>query len=247
MTEDLDAEIAHWRAAGLHGRFFLRDDDATEPSPALERLLALVARFHAPLLLAVIPEPATPALAARLEVEPLIHPCQHGFAHRNHAAAGEKACEIGGARPIERVLDEILRGHGKLVRLFGDRLRQIFVPPWNRIDAAVAPHLPGLGFGVLSTFGPPRFSGINGLVEINCDLDIIDWKRGRVGIAHDRLCSKLVDALRMARGAQGAPVGILTHHLAHDETAWGFLERFCAWASMLDGWRFASIEELAAD
>lgn len=29
-------------------------------------------------------------------------------------------------------------------------------------------------------------------------------------------------------GAWDAPVGLLTHHLDHDEPAWGFLERFIA-------------------
>ena len=147
---------------------------------------------------------------------PAVTPCQHGFAHRNHAAPGERARELGGLRPDDEVLDELARGRAKLQALFGDRLSDILVPPWNRIDADLVPRLPGLGYSALSTFGPPEPDGMR---HLNSDLDIIDWRNGRVGRPIDDLARKLAAIVdRQDR------VGILTHHLAHNATAWTALE-----------------------
>ena len=40
---DLDAELDRWKAAGRAATLWWRDDDATRPTPALDRLLALQA------------------------------------------------------------------------------------------------------------------------------------------------------------------------------------------------------------
>ena len=52
-------------------------------------------------------------------------------------------------------------------------MTDILVPPWNRVGETVLPHLPGRGFGALSTFhpGPPPIPGLD---LLHCDLDIID-------------------------------------------------------------------------
>ena len=72
VFDDLEPELALWRRKGLIPRFWLRDDDATRPTPALDRLLGLVHAFDAPLLLAVIPADATEALARRIGGERLV-------------------------------------------------------------------------------------------------------------------------------------------------------------------------------
>ena len=51
-------ELRIWREQGLVLPIWWRDDDATEPTPALDRLLGLAASLGAPLHLAVVPEPA---------------------------------------------------------------------------------------------------------------------------------------------------------------------------------------------
>jgi hypothetical protein len=42
---EIDVELDAWRAAGLAPRFWLRDEDATEPCEALERLIALTRKY----------------------------------------------------------------------------------------------------------------------------------------------------------------------------------------------------------
>ena len=219
MTEawaEVQAELDRAFASGRSVQVWLRDDDCVTVTPALERLASLCSRFGLPILLAVIPERAEPHLAGWIAAHPAVTPCQHGFGHRNHAAPGERAREIGGRRPAEEVLDELARGRTTLRALFGDRLSDILVPPWNRIDADLVSRLPGLGYSALSTFGQPQADGMR---HLNSDLDIIDWRNGRVGRSTDDLARKLAAVVdRQDR------VGILTHHLAQDATAWAALE-----------------------
>ncbi len=212
----MEAELDRALEAGRTVQVWLRDDDCVAVTPDLERLASLCRRLDLPILLAVVPEPAEPDLAGWIAVHPAVTPCQHGFAHRNHAASGERARELGGPRPAEAVLDELARGRSTLQAFFGDRLSDILVPPWNRIDADLVPRLPGLGYSALSTFGPPEPDGMR---HLNSDLDIIDWRNGRVGRPLDDLARKLAAIVdRQDR------VGILTHHLAHDATAWATLD-----------------------
>lgn len=224
------AEIADstWNAAsealdraheiGRRIQVWLRDDDCVAVTPALDRLTALCTAAGMPILLAVIPEPAEPGLAGWVAAHPAVTPCQHGVAHRNHAAPGKRACELGGARPPDAVRDELVRGRAKLKALFGAHLSDILVPPWNRIDADIVSFLPGLGFSALSTFGPTP-EGDAGIRCLDSDLDIIDWRNGRIGRPLHDLSRKLAGLV----DRQNA-VGILTHHLAHDATAWAALE-----------------------
>jgi len=205
-------------AGGRAVRFWLRDDDCVAVTPALDRLTALCTTAGMPILLAVIPEPAEPGLADWVAAHPAVTPCQHGVAHRNHAAPGKRACELGGARPPDAVRDELVRGRAKLKALFGAHLSDILVPPWNRIDADIVSFLPGLGFSALSTFGPTP-EGDAGIRRLDSDLDIIDWRHGRVGRPLDDLSRKLAGLVVLQD-----VVGILTHHLAHDATAWAALE-----------------------
>ena len=77
MTVDwanLDAELAIWRAEGLHLPIWWRDDDAIAPTPALDRLAALAEDLSLPVHIAVIPKHAEPALAAYSKDRPLIRP-----------------------------------------------------------------------------------------------------------------------------------------------------------------------------
>lgn len=222
----LTRELDQWPAQGLAARLWLRDDDAVAPTPALERLIALASRWQAPVLLAVIPANATPALAERLAQEPLVDPCQHGWAHANHANPGEKKSEFGLQRPLEAALDNIARGQARMTALFGARALPVFVPPWNRIAPAVAAALPVLGFRALSSFGPPPPRPP--LIQLNCGLDLIDWRNGRGSLPAAALNARLTALLAEARAQGGAAVGVLAHHLTHDAAAWAYLDRLLA-------------------
>ncbi|MBA3449297.1 MAG: polysaccharide deacetylase [Pseudaminobacter sp.] len=221
IWQPLRDELAHWRDAGRTASFWLRDDDAVAPTAALDRLLEMSRQAAVPVALAVIPAHTGEVLAARLSVEFHIAVLVHGWAHENHAAQGEKKQELGSHRSSETVLAELARGLARLRRLHPGCALPVLVPPWNRIDPALIPGLAGIGFVALSVFGAPKPAPIR---VINSNVDIIDWHGTRGCRDHAELVAEIVAKLEQTRAGGGEPVGILTHHLVHDESAWRFLE-----------------------
>jgi len=229
----LDEEIARWRDAGRTACLWWRDDDAAQPSPALDRLLSLQRSTGAPLALAVVPAKAGAALAQRLAGGADLDVLQHGYAHFNHASSTEKKIELGLQRPAMLVLGELGTGWLALERLFkgdnatpsGPRLLPVLVPPWNRIAPQLVPALPDIGFTGISTFGKrPRAQPVRGLVQVNTHLDLIDWQASLGFIGSELAVQKLLASLTQSRIDSGEPVGVLSHHLAMDERAWDFLK-----------------------
>lgn len=235
------AELEPWRRAGRVADLWLRDDDAVEPTAALDRLLDLTAHHAIPALLAVIPAHAGEPLAARLAPEPGIAVAVHGWAHENHAPDGEKKQELGAHRPAGIVLAELARAKAVIDRLFAGQAALVLVPPWNRIDAALLPALAETGFAALSVFGRAKQATIP---IVNTHVDIVDWHGGRSGKDHRGMVRELAAELRWRRETGSRePLGVLTHHLVHDEIAWLFLQGLfeataghpaCRWASIRD-------------
>jgi len=238
-------EATRWQESGRTAQLWWRDDDAADSGPALDRLLALHRATRVPLALAVVPAHATPALADRLAAERDVDLLQHGYAHLNHAAPGEKKAELGLHRPAMVVLGELGTGWLALERLFGDRALSVMVPPWNRIAPALVPTLPEIGFSGLSTFGPRgRVRPVRGLLQVNTHADLIDWKNGGGFAGEAAVLGALVAALAHARTVTAEPVGLLSHHLAMDGGAWDFLRSVLEKASTLPGIRIRPAHEL---
>jgi hypothetical protein len=225
-TEDVWQPLAdaldRWDRAGRRAEFWLRDDDAIDPTEPLDRLLAITARFEVPVMLAVIPAFTDEPLAHRLAEAPHASVAVHGWSHQNHAPAGEKKQELGAHRPPEVMLGELSRGLFLLADLHQERALPVLVPPWNRIDAGLIAELPGLGFTALSVYGPAKPAPIK---MINTDVDLMDWHGSRGCRAHADLVRDIVVQLDDAFDGAGRSVGLLCHHLAHDEQAWTFLQR----------------------
>jgi hypothetical protein len=76
--DDLGAELDAWSAAGRTATLWWRDDDAAEPSAALDRLLGIVEAHGTPLTLAVIPAAAQDSLRRALAGRGGVTPVQHG-------------------------------------------------------------------------------------------------------------------------------------------------------------------------
>ena len=225
LTDELDA----WRAEGRTASLWWRDDDAAAPTPALDRLAGLAREHEVTVGLAVIPGLAESALAPWLESVPA-EVLQHGWAHRNHAAPGEKKSELGGRRAPDEVTAELTRGFRRLGEIAGDRLRPVLVPPWNRIDPALIPVLSRTGFRGFSTYGPR--SGAEpapGLRQANCHVDVVEWRGGRGFVGCGQALGLAIGhlAARRARSVDPAePTGLLTHHAVHEESTWTFVARF---------------------
>lgn len=225
----LDAELDRWQPG--QATFWWRDDDAISPGLALDRLLGLGPQ---PLALAVIPAEIKPSLPDRLAGLP-VDVLQHGYAHRNHEPPERKKAELGDARSAPVVLEELAEGWRRLSSRFGDRALPVLVPPWNRISDSLVRLLPGSGYRGLSTYEPRQAAIIasadslqSGVVQVNTHVDIIDWQSRRfrgLGIVIDRVLYHL-QARRAGHADAREPTGLLTHHLAMDDDAFGFTAAF---------------------
>ncbi|MDN3718703.1 hypothetical protein QW131_04380 [Roseibium salinum] len=160
FRDELSAHLDWFADRGRKVRFWWRDDDAVEPTAALDRMLAIANRHNVDVALAIIPKDATQALAERLGSEQHALVLQHGWQHRNFQRKdlGEKAAELGSRRDPDELMGQLADGKARLEALFGDRFIPAVVPPWNRIDPEIARRLPDIGLPGLSTFTWHNFS-----------------------------------------------------------------------------------------
>lgn len=217
----LRAELGLWRREGMPLPVWWRDDDAVADTPELSQLLRLSGELEVPVHVAVIPALVEDSLPSALETAvPLVH----GWQHISHSPQGVKKAEFG--QPRGGAVDELMQALAVMRAQFGKTLLPIFVPPWNRIDAALTDHLRGAGYAGLSTYGPRKAPlAAEGVAQINTHIDPIFW-RGHRGIADpETLITGIVETLRdrrMGRADGAEPLGLLTHHLVHTEGVWGF-------------------------
>ncbi len=201
-----------------------RDDDVVAPSPALDRLLGLSARFDVPVALAAIPLLATQALARRLADEPRVDIIVHGLAHRNHSPPGQLSSELGSGQPLLDRMAALYGAHDRrLKRLFGAKVVAMLAPPWNRIgeDLVRAPRRGGLSAGALDLQTPACPRRRRQACSRSTPISTRCSGAAMAACATRRRCSTILAALarerRPARPADARePIGLLTHHLEHD-------------------------------
>lgn len=223
-------ELACWADEARTVELWWRDDDAAGESTALRRLLELSEGDGIALGLAVIPQGVDPGMLSGLPSTVAI--LQHGCDHANRALAGVKKCEFPESQSTEVRLARLVDARASLARASGGRSLAVLVPPWNRLDDALARRLPVLGYAGISRFKARlRTQGIPALLEVNTHADLIDWRdrQGQRGFAgDDAVLGQITGHLRAKRtdsAVVNEPTGLLTHHRVHDAEAWNFLSR----------------------
>lgn len=228
---DLDQELAFWQASATVPSLWWRDDDAIAPSAGLDRLLALTAAHDIPMHLAVIPQGATRALAARLADESRVSVMQHGLAHINHEPVGNGASEMGNSRSAAQQRADLENGWALLQALDLQRLIPAFAAPWNRVGSQTPLILHQLGFRLVSTNLQRQVAQpVPGLLQVNVHADPIRWKTGAAFRGEAGFLSCVVDHLQQRRlglADPDEPTGVTTHHLQTSDEIWQFLDRFC--------------------
>ncbi len=219
-------ELDHWHCSGQLVKLWWRDDDADQPGDNLRHLLRLSSDYAVPLGLSVSPAlflPDLPEFVAQ-------HDCtilQHGYAHLNHAPAGQKKCELGNHRPANVITDELKMGAARMHETFSRQFIPVMVPPWNRIADKVVAQLNMLGFTGISTYTARHSASEQGLLRCNTHVDIINWRAGGAFVGTESALALLTHHLTMKRANRAdpdEPTGLLTHHQRHDQSMWQFLD-----------------------
>lgn len=226
----LEAELSEWHSLGRRPRFWWRDDDAVAWTLSLERLVSVTDKQS--LCLAVIPAEVEASLSTALATHHAVEVLMHGWSHTNHEPKGQKGSEFGINRSLTDIAKDCARGHARLTEVFGERYVPVFVPPWNRIAPGAAKTVCEAGLLGISAYQDRKPD--QPVHYLNTHADVLDWRvkkqTGKAGfIGTDTVVTSLRDAFRRRRlAASGTdseePVGLLTHHLQHDEATWDFLD-----------------------
>jgi hypothetical protein len=236
--EAAQRELDCWADAGLTAKLWVRDDDAIEVSDSLLRLHEFAANYDIRVGLAVIPGKLQLDLPEFLDHNiKQFYPMCHGWMHVDHSR-GNKPGEFGPDRPLSNMIGDAQAALG----LFGEHfstVKAIFVPPFNRVTGAMVKTLPKIGFFGVSLmpnflerkilqFGPRlAWSGLIKIPDfaefprVDVHLDLINWKT-KTAQETNTTVSQLVLHLRARRLGliANTPIGLLTHHLVHDERIW---------------------------
>jgi peptidoglycan/xylan/chitin deacetylase (PgdA/CDA1 family) len=257
-------ELGRWRARGLTARFWMRDDDACEVTPQLERLAALARRRDFKIGLAVIPSRLTDTLVRSLEADDASFlPMCHGWSHTNYGSV-EKPGEFGPDRPLAEAEADCRRAFERFAACFGAH-PAIFVPPFGCITKDVEATLGDVGFAALSN-GPTltlaRMARLHAKFEVlppnpfwalparplDVHVDPIDWRR-KTAHTPEHIAAELLGELRLRRKGyipSSNPIGLLTHHLVHDEAIWSVCDELLDVLQNEPAVAFADLEELFA-
>lgn len=209
-------ELDIWARERRNARFWWRDDDATDVSANLTRMVKVAKDNGVAIGLSVIPTKPTNRLRRFVDGNRNLDVLVHGFAHQSHALTGQAKREFGGSRTTNEMVDELKQAIELQRAAFGKRCLPVLVPPWNRIPPGIVKTLPKLGYGGLSTWKPrPKASPVPGLLQVNTHLDVINWRAGRTIKPDALVASLLLRKLRWRRANPARalePLGLLTHH-----------------------------------
>ena len=224
-----------FRRDGLDLPLWWRDDDATQPTKALDLLHETAVRLQVPVHVAVISGLAQPTLASMNASNGMLIPVVHGWKHINHAPPEEKRSEFG--TPRLAAAQEIQASFEAMQSIFGAHCLPLFVPPWNRLDPSHVAALRRSGYRGISVFPSRRVLGPTpGIIQVKTHIDPVDW-HGTYGLhSTDTIIQKAVFRLQARRRGiddPAEPLGLLTHHLVHTKEIWQFSENLMK--ELLDG------------
>jgi len=234
----LAAELQRWRRAGHSPLLWWRDDDAFEPSMQLRRLVEYANRAGVPLSLSVIPALLNPELCAWVNRYPFVSVLQHGTDHSD-AGGGDGPTQFDPADPPHSVAKRLANGWSALSG-FNRRL-PIYVPPWHALTPNVTAAATMVGRGLVSAWGAPAERD-----RVDVHVDLMRWRGSPRFAGNRRVLGALRRALRERRleGRWHDPIGLLTHHMVHDDAAWRFLASLLSFEPLKNSARWQSADVL---
>jgi hypothetical protein len=220
--KELLAELDRCAETGRRVTFWLRDDDAVAVTAELERLHALAGQWSIPLVLAVIPMPAEPELAR--SASPI-----------STASGWRRTASPTATTPRREKRNRNWRAppgrDGARRDQAGARAAGRIVSRQNRADAgaAVEPHrgTSSLTCRTSASAGSRPSARTRRPARCRTSSRSTASSTSSTGAPAPHIPTTAGGQAGRtgapARAPVSAPIGILSHHLAHDEAAWAFL------------------------
>jgi peptidoglycan/xylan/chitin deacetylase (PgdA/CDA1 family) len=223
-------------------RVFFRADDVAVPGVNFNRMMALFAKYGAPLSLAVVPAWLTPERWAYLKGFEKDNPSrwcwhQHGWRHANHEVTGKKQ-EFGETRSAADITQDLTRGKLRLEQIMTEAFYPVFTPPWNRCSARTLQALKELGYAGVSRSRGSRPLSTKGLPDYYVNVDLHTRKEKDPASGWHNLMTEFEQA-----GASGF-CGIMIHHQLMNTAAFEFLEVLLKVLTSHPGIRFFNFRDL---
>jgi hypothetical protein len=152
---------------------------------------------------------------------------------------GRRPAEFGPERPVSALVRDAYQAYQAFSNHFCE-VDVVFVPPFGRVSRTLVRALPDIGFsGISGAAGwlerklaqlsdwniriPTRsLLWRSGMPRLDVQIDPIDWRK-RTARDPAVISQALVRCLRARRNgllAPSLPIGLVTHHLDHDENIW---------------------------
>lgn len=137
-------------------RYFVRDDDIGELTPALRTFVEAFANRAIPVSYQIIPEQLTPECAEYLIAQEAAHPGliefgQHGLRHKMSLKGKQLKREFGPERSLAQQTQDIAEGQRLLSSLLGGRRDiALFTPPQHKFDRNTIQAVAAAGHTVFS-------------------------------------------------------------------------------------------------
>ncbi len=238
-------ELSLWQQNGQQCHFWWRDDDATQDTPALQKLIDLHQQTKIPVALSVIPKFAHVTLLQQIKNLPQISILQHGWQHRNYELPEQPFSEFGSSRDSEIIRQELRTGRNLLKAMFAKQFVTGFVAPWNNLAAK---HWPEFDQYDLVSFHdgaanqmPSKFK------QLNVHIDILRWRKYPKFRGTTRTIKAILKQLKQRRTDQqfDKPIGIMSHHLVMDNASWQFLTKLLNFLRQESVVQFLDIQSLS--
>lgn len=227
--EDYLMDFSSFFLEDIKGIVFFRDDDVSELTPKLKRLIKIFVDAEVPVNLEVIPNKLSleclEYLLSLKELHPeLVDFHQHGFSHENHnpgKIGSEK--EFGDVRSYKEQYEDLASGKKIMEDSFGDSFSPVFCPPYYGYNKDTLRSLVDLGFRGFSGY---FFEGMNSIQEeslkdISANVEMLD--QGNKGVFFREMEDVKKDIL--LKIVQSGFAGIVLHHELMEDKHFVFLRR----------------------
>ncbi len=198
--------------------FWFRDDDAGIDNNSLDTLMDYLNKKNINVLIAAIPKLSNNELKFILDKYYNYLIAQHGYEHINYTNGDSS--EYPDTREVEVINKELLEGNKILEKLFENKYKKIFIPPWFEIGNKAKKILKDNNYLAISNYWTNKIN-FDELVEINSQVDFVNWDDAYTFGGEDFVLKQIISEINSGNKC----IGLLLHHERIGKETYYFLDK----------------------